>query len=87
MKRITCIALALSLGLFTYSLLAADFWQAKLFTDWSDKEVTRIMETSPWAKQIAISMGGGGGSDMNSSGGKRDNRKRGGGRSAESAPG
>jgi hypothetical protein len=32
-------------------LWAADFWESKPFTDWSDKELRRMMTNSPWARQ------------------------------------
>ncbi|MGA3202209.1 MAG: hypothetical protein ABSF12_06905 [Bryobacteraceae bacterium] len=44
-------------------LWAADFWQAKPFTDWSDKEAQKMETNSPWSKQIAVSTGAVGGPD------------------------
>ena len=32
------------------TLLGADFWDAKPFTEWSEKEVNKVMGDSPWAK-------------------------------------
>jgi hypothetical protein len=32
-------------------LWAADFWESKPFTDWSDKELRRALTNSPWARQ------------------------------------
>jgi hypothetical protein len=40
------------------SLYAADFWQSKPFMQWSDKDLHRMIENSPWAKPQSISMGG-----------------------------
>jgi hypothetical protein len=37
-------------------LWAADFWESKPFTDWSDKEVRRVMTNSPWARQTNTAM-------------------------------
>lgn len=34
--------------------LAADFWDEKEFTDWSDRDVRRMMTDSPWAKRITV---------------------------------
>ncbi len=31
---------------------AADFWEEKDFTTWSDQEVERMLTDSPWAKQV-----------------------------------
>lgn len=53
-------------------LWAADFWQAKPYTDWSDKEVQRVETNSPWAKQVSVGLGGaspGGGSGKGHRGG------------------
>jgi hypothetical protein len=63
---------------------AADFWTTKPFTDWSDKEVQKIITDSPWAGKVTMSTGlaltapdsGGGG------GGGRGGGGRGGGRSS-----
>ncbi len=40
------------------ALVAADFWEDKEFTNWSDREVQRMLTDSPWAKQVNIVMGG-----------------------------
>lgn len=50
-------------------LWAADFWQAKQFTDWSDKDVQKMLENSPWSKPVNVS------GDLVAPGGM--NRKRG----------
>src|SRR5580658_475196 len=39
------------------SLSAADFWQSKPFTEWTDKEVQKILATSPWVRQAIVSAG------------------------------
>ena len=39
------------------ALAAADFWEAKDFTTWSDKEVRKMLTDSPWAKRVNIVMG------------------------------
>jgi hypothetical protein len=62
---------------FAICLYAADFWQAKLFTDWNDKELQRMSESSPWAKQVSVSMGGGVGTTDSSS--SKGGRSKGGG--------
>jgi hypothetical protein len=38
------------------TLLAADFWTAKPFTEWSDKEVERMLTDSPWSKKVSVSL-------------------------------
>jgi hypothetical protein len=39
-------------------LWAADFWQAKPFADWNDKDVQKMITNSPWAKSISVAMSG-----------------------------
>lgn len=34
-------------------LWGADFWDVKPFTEWSEKEVSKVMVDSPWAKTVA----------------------------------
>jgi hypothetical protein len=45
------------------SLLAAEFWQ-KPYTQWSEKDATRLMTNSPWAKSASLPMGGPGVGDV-----------------------
>lgn len=45
------------LVVFALSLLAADFWK-KPFTEWSDKDATKMITDSPWAKGTSVTMGG-----------------------------
>ena len=35
-------------------LAAADFWEEKEFTSWSDKDVEKMMSNSPWAKPLTV---------------------------------
>lgn len=51
MKKFAPFVLALGLW-------AADSWQHKPATDWSDKDVQKILTNSPWAKVISVSAGG-----------------------------
>lgn len=37
--------------LFPLALLAAEVWEAKPFTDWTDKDMQKVTGNSPWAKQ------------------------------------
>jgi hypothetical protein len=46
--------------LLGFGLAAANFWQ-KPYMDWSDKDVTKMMTDSPWAKSVSVSMSGPGG--------------------------
>jgi hypothetical protein len=44
------------LFLFAFCLMAADFWQ-KPYTEWSDKDLQKMIANSPWAHTISISSG------------------------------
>ena len=68
MKR-TFLATFLVLGLGAATLYAADFWENKEFTGWSDKEVQKMVNNSPWARRLDISMGSG--TRMRGAGGRR----------------
>jgi hypothetical protein len=48
------------LFLSAFCLLAAEFWQ-KPYAEWTDKDITKMLTNSPWAKStgIEISFGGG----------------------------
>src|SRR5260370_32345310 len=66
--------LATSILLFAVSMWAADFWLSKPYTEWSDKDVDKMLHNSPWAKPVGISMG----SSMPSGGGRGQRGKGGG---------
>ncbi len=61
---------------------AGDFWEDKEFTQWSEKDVKKMMTNSPWAKQVnvALSMGARGGRVVGGAPGRRGGRDSGGGR-------
>jgi hypothetical protein len=69
MKRILPLLLILAT-----SLWAADFWQSKPYTEWSDKEVQKLLSDSPWSKEVVVSLSGGSGG-----GSGKGSRKGGGG--------
>lgn len=46
--------IAIFLAVFCVSLGAAEFWQAKKFTDWSDRDVKKMLADSPWAKPVNV---------------------------------
>jgi hypothetical protein len=46
--------------LFSFGLLAADFWQ-KPYSEWSEKDIAKMMNNSPWAKSASVAMSGPGG--------------------------
>src|SRR5258708_5825175 len=35
-------------------LTAADFWNSKSYTEWSVKDLQKIMSDSPWAKKTSV---------------------------------
>lgn len=41
-----------------FCLMAADYWQ-KPYMEWSEKDLAKMMTSSPWAKSTSVSMGGG----------------------------
>ncbi len=54
-------------------VLAADFWQSKKPSEWTEKEARRIVENSPWVKEVQPTMNmqgmGGGGASRGGRGG------------------
>lgn len=60
MKKLAPIAVA-------FCLFAADPWQSKPYTEWSDKEVQKVLTNSPWAHGVSI----GGGPMMSNDGPRR----------------
>jgi hypothetical protein len=57
------------LFLFALCMWGADFWTTKPFTDWTDKEVQKVLTDSPWVGKITISSGGGGAAAPGAGGG------------------
>ncbi len=39
------------------TLMAADFWEERPFTEWSDKDVEKMLTDSPWAQEVRIVVG------------------------------
>jgi hypothetical protein len=58
-------------------LEAADFWEKKKFSQWSPKEVQKILRDSPWARPVQVHLQG------PSVGGAGGRGRRGGGRSTD----
>ncbi len=57
-RSLAVFAAAFLLALAAY---ATDDWKDKDFTDWDQKDVTKILTDSPWVKKIDLGSGGGGG--------------------------
>jgi len=51
------IAIALG-GVLLYG--SKDFWKEKPYTEWSEKEVKKFLEDSPWVETYTLRSGGGG---------------------------
>jgi hypothetical protein len=51
MRKLTAILLA-------FCLYAADPWQSKPFTEWSDKDVNKLLTKSPWAREVSVELNG-----------------------------
>ena len=41
----------------TLALWAGDFWEEKKFTEWSDKEITKMLTKSPWVRKMDVPIG------------------------------
>lgn len=78
-KTFRAIIVILSLG--AASLVAADFWEKKKLSDWTDKEVRKMLTNSPWARVVDVRLGGpvGGPSGGRRGGGSRTPSAGGGG--------
>jgi hypothetical protein len=55
MKRSTLVAICLCIAL-SGSLIAAPFWVSKPYTEWTEKEVEKILGNSPWVKSADIEL-------------------------------
>ena len=67
--------LSVLLFLCALCMWAADFWIAKPFTEWNDKEVAKILSDSPWTAKVLVvtefgSRGAGGGRSGGRGGGR-----------------
>lgn len=56
MRRLLTITLGVWL-IAGAALSAADFWEEQPFTEWSDKDVEKMLRDSPWAQQVRIAIG------------------------------
>jgi hypothetical protein len=52
--------LILLLFVAAIALWAADFW-VKPYTEWTEKDIQKLMTDSPWAKKVSVAMSFGGG--------------------------
>lgn len=73
MSKILVRSIAIA-SLSAAALWAADFWESKSYTEWSQKEVDKLMTASPWGQKVSVYMsggrgGGGGGGGFGGPGG------------------
>jgi len=54
MMRQRWIAAALLWALCAAGLAATNFWEAKAYTEWSQKEVEEMLTDSPWARKMSV---------------------------------
>jgi hypothetical protein len=50
-------------------LWAGDFWKDKPASEWSDKDVTKMLSSSPWSKNASVAFRGGAAGGMRQGGG------------------
>jgi hypothetical protein len=53
--------------IFAFCIAAADFWQAKPYTEWTDKDLQKMITNSPWAKSFSPPAPAGGPGDSGAS--------------------
>lgn len=51
-------SLLILVGFSAATLTAADFWKTKKFSEWTDKEVQKMVRDSPWARPVELTLGG-----------------------------
>ena len=88
MKKLILRGIAVA-SLSVAVLWAADFWEKKGYTDWSEKEVKRVLTNSPWSQKVTVYMSGGrgGGGDFDYGGFGGGGRGGGGGDFGGGGPG
>ncbi len=70
MKRLY-LAVIVMLGLGAATLAAEEFWQRKKFSEWTPKEVQKMLKDSPWARPVEIRLDAMGGGMGRGAGGRR----------------
>lgn len=68
MTKLSVLALPVAACMCAVSLLSADFWQSKPYTEWNDKDVQKLLQSSPWAKPVSVAVSGGAAGPANVSG-------------------
>ncbi len=78
MKRLW-LAIVATLSLGAATLAAEEFWQKKKFSEWTAKEVRKMLNDSPWARPVEVRLDFMGGARAGGGGGRRGGRGGGGG--------
>jgi hypothetical protein len=60
-RRRTILGLALGSSIVAWGFSPGEFWNDKQPSEWSEKDVQRLLTKSPWAKEAAAEMSFGGG--------------------------
>jgi hypothetical protein len=68
MKNLLRVFIVLGCGAVV--LIAEDFWAKKSYTEWTEKDAAKLLQSSPWAHDVTISFGSGGGGGMGGGGGR-----------------
>jgi hypothetical protein len=58
--------------LAAFTLWAADFWIAKPYKDWNEKDIQKMLNDSPWAHKVTVELGVGPGGPGGGRGGPGD---------------
>jgi len=70
MKKLSLRQLPLLMFVAGLTVWAADVWVAKPYTDWTDKDIQKIMTDSPFAKKVSVTFEGMGGPGVPTTSGK-----------------
>ncbi len=68
MGKVYLFAIPVAACMFAVHLSSADFWQSKPFTEWNDKDVQKLLQSSPWARSVSIAASGAPASSANTPG-------------------
>jgi hypothetical protein len=60
-------AIPVAACMFAGHLSSADFWQSKPFTEWNEKDVQKLLQSSPWARPVSVAASGAAASAANAS--------------------
>src|SRR3981081_3328743 len=70
MQRKTLQQISVLGSVCAVALFASDVWKTKDYTQWSSEEVYKVLNDSPWAKQMNVAVGESGARQRRSSSGQ-----------------